>query len=286
MTTITALPPAPSRGDPSTFSAKSDALLGALDTFVTETNAVALEASASAASASSYSGTASSNATTATTQAGIATTQAGIATTKASDASGYATTASGHATTATTQAGIATTKAGEANASAIAAAASAASISGGPVTSVNGMTGIVTGLQAAIGTISGLAKGNGANALTAATAETDYVTPTGSGTLTNKTLTGYTETVYALSGTALDPANGTVQTKTLGANTTFTESLVDGQSVILGITAGAYTVTWPTTVWAKVGGGGAAPTLVSTGVNWITLWQVGGTLYGSFLGTT
>ena len=105
-------------------------------------------------------------------------------------------------------------------------------------------------------------------------------------TLTNKTLTGYTETVYALSGTVIDVANGTIQTKTLSGNTTFTESLADGQSVILGITAGAYSVTWPTTTWAKVGGGGAAPTLVSTGVNWITLWQAGSTLYGSFLGTT
>ena len=105
-------------------------------------------------------------------------------------------------------------------------------------------------------------------------------------TLTNKTLTGYTETVYALSGTVIDAANGTIQTKTLSGNTTFTESLADGQSVILGITAGAYSVTWPTTTWAKVGGGGSAPTLVSTGVNWITLWQAGSTLYGSFLGTT
>jgi hypothetical protein len=43
------------------------------------------------------------------------------------------------ATTATTQAGIATTKAAE-------AAASAASIAGGPVASVNGLTGIVTGI--------------------------------------------------------------------------------------------------------------------------------------------
>lgn len=104
-------------------------------------------------------------------------------------------------------------------------------------------------------------------------------------TLTNKTLTGYTETVYALSGTVIDPANGTVQTKTLSANTTFTESIADGQSVILGITAGAYSVTWPSTTWAKVGGSGVAPTLTSTGVNWVVLWQVGGVLRGSFLGT-
>lgn len=51
MTTITALPPAPSRTDPDTFSAKSDALLGALDQFVTETNTVASEVNANAVSA-------------------------------------------------------------------------------------------------------------------------------------------------------------------------------------------------------------------------------------------
>lgn len=111
------------------------------------------------------------------------------------------------------------------------------------------------------------------------------VTLAGAQTLTNKTLTGYTETVYDLAGTVIDVANGTVQTKTLAANTTFTESLADGQSVILGITAGAYSVTWPTTTWVKVGGSGTAPTLTSTGVNWVILWQVGGTLRGAFLGT-
>lgn len=111
------------------------------------------------------------------------------------------------------------------------------------------------------------------------------VTLAGAETLTNKTFTGYTETVYNLAGTVIDVANGTVQTKTLSGNTTFTESLADGQSVILGITAGAYSVTWPATTWVKVGGSGTAPTLTSTGVNWIILWQVGGTLRGSFLGT-
>ncbi len=38
---ITTLPPAPSRADPANFSDEADALLGALDLFVTETNAVA-----------------------------------------------------------------------------------------------------------------------------------------------------------------------------------------------------------------------------------------------------
>ena len=113
----------------------------------------------------------------------------------------------------------------------------------------------------------------------------EAVTPAGTQTLTNKTLTGYTETVYNLTGTVIAVANGSIQTKTLSANTTFTESLADGQSVILGITAGAFSITWPSVTWTKVGGSGVAPTLTSSGVNWIILWQVGGVVRGSFMGT-
>ncbi len=43
MTTISALPPAPSRADPSTFSDKADAFVAALPTFGTQCNAVASE---------------------------------------------------------------------------------------------------------------------------------------------------------------------------------------------------------------------------------------------------
>lgn len=104
-------------------------------------------------------------------------------------------------------------------------------------------------------------------------------------TLTNKTFTGYTETVYALSGTAIDPANGTIQTKTLGANTTFTESLADGQSVVLMINTSTYTVTWPTITWINTAGSGAAPTLEASSMNVVVMWQVGGTLYGNWVGS-
>ncbi len=111
------------------------------------------------------------------------------------------------------------------------------------------------------------------------------VTLAGVQTLTNKTFTGYTETVYNLAGTVIAVANGSIQTKTLSTNTTFTESLADGQSVILGITAGAFSVTWPSVTWVKMGGSGTAPTLTSSGVNWVILWQVGGVVRGVFLGT-
>ena len=90
-----------------------------------------------------------------------------------------------------------------------------------------------------------------------------------------------TEQVYTLSGTVLNPANGTVQTKTLAANTTFTESLASGQSMILGLDDGsAYTVTWPTITWTT--NPVAAPTLPTSGYLWVVLWKVGSTLYGKY----
>lgn len=77
MTTISALPTPPSRADsPADFSAKADALLGALPTFVTQTNTVASEvntaknnAATSEANAATSAGTATSAASTATTAA-------------------------------------------------------------------------------------------------------------------------------------------------------------------------------------------------------------------------
>ena len=115
------------------------------------------------------------------------------------------------------------------------------------------------------------------------------VTLTGMQTLTNKTVTNIvfdgstTEEVYVLAGTVIDPANGTIQTKTLSASTTFTESLVAGQSVTLMIDDGtAYTVTWPTTTWKT--DNGAAPTLNTTGYTVVVLWKVNSTLYGARVG--
>ncbi len=104
-------------------------------------------------------------------------------------------------------------------------------------------------------------------------------------TLTNPTVTSYIETVYSLSGTAIDPANGTIQTKTLGSNTTFTESLADGQSVVLMLNPVTYTVTWPTMTWINVAGSGTAPTLEASSTNVVTIWQVGGTVYGNWAGS-
>ena len=159
--------------------------------------------------------------------------------------------------------------------------------SSGTLTNATGLpisTG-VSGLGSGIATF--LATPSSANLASAITNETG----TGSlvfGTapaLSNPTVTAYTETVYALSGTAIDPANGTIQTKTLGANTTFTESLADGQSVVLMLNPVTYTVTWPTMTWINTSGSGSAPTLEASSTNVVIVWQVGSTVYGNWAGS-
>lgn len=104
-------------------------------------------------------------------------------------------------------------------------------------------------------------------------------------TLTNKTFTGYTETVYALgtSGSqALNPANGTIQTCAAAGTTTFTDSLSAGQSIVLMLTNGStYTINWPTITWVGPNGN-TAPTL--NAANTIVFWKVSTTLYGAVVG--
>jgi len=83
------------------------------------------------------------------------------------------------------------------------------------------------------------------------------------------------ETSYSLTGTALDPSNGGIQYKTLAANTTFTDSLTDGQSIMLRFTnASTYTVTWPT-ISAWIGG---EPTWTDNS-NLAVFWKEGTSLY-------
>ena len=110
--------------------------------------------------------------------------------------------------------------------------------------------------------------------------DANTTTSTNTQTLTNKTIR---DTVYALSGTAFDATNGAVQTKTLAANTTFTDSLSSGDAIVLQLEAGAsYTVTWPTMTWVT-SGGNVAPTL--SAADTLVFWKVSSTLYGAYTGS-
>ena len=91
---------------------------------------------------------------------------------------------------------------------------------------------------------------------------------------------GITEKVYNLTGTAISPANGTIQYKTVSSNTTFTETLAAGQSVILRlVNANSYTITFPTITWV----GAVAPTLTANCA--IVVWKEQSTLYGTYVGS-
>lgn len=123
-----------------------------------------------------------------------------------------------------------------------------------------------------VATLTGIVKGNGQSAFSAAVAGTDYVTPSGSETLTNKTLTNPTVTNYvetpftANSSTAITLAltNGTVQIITLTGNATITmPTATSGKSFLLMLKqdgTGSRTVTWSTVKWPA----GTAPTITST----------------------
>lgn len=112
-------------------------------------------------------------------------------------------------------------------------------------------------------------------------------------TLSGKTITNlvfdgnYTEDVFTISDGAsvdLNPANGTIQLWTLGANRSPTaSSFASGQSMSLMIDDGsAYTITWPSVTWKT--DGGVAPTLQTTGYTIVQLWKVSTTLYGARVG--
>ncbi len=111
-------------------------------------------------------------------------------------------------------------------------------------------------------------------------ANSTLVSKVSTDTLTNKTIR---DTVYALSGLAFDATNGAVQTKTLSANSTFTDSLTSGDAIVLQLEAGAsYTVTWPTMTWVT-SGGNVAPTL--TAKDTLVFWKVSSVLYGAYTGS-
>jgi len=92
-------------------------------------------------------------------------------------------------------------------------------------------------------------------------------------------ITEETGTMPAGTTPAIDPANGTVQEWTLTANSSPTDSLLDGEFVELLIQDGtAYTITWPTITWLT--DSATAPTLGLTTITPVLIQKVGTTLYG------
>ncbi len=159
------------------------------------------------------------------------------------------------------------------------ATAATGTVTSASVVSANGFAGTVatsttTPAITLTTSITGIIKGNG-TALSAATAGTDYVTPTGTETLTNKTLTNpivtdYVETLNAIgtvtSSNTLSLTGGTVQTATLTASTacTFTmPTATAGKSFVLLLKQAASTGNGTATFTGVKWGTSGAPTITA-----------------------
>jgi hypothetical protein len=127
---------------------------------------------------------------------------------------------------------------------------------------------------------------NGALTVTAGGTNQDVtLTPSGTGKVNAPAIK---ETVFAITDGAsvdINPANGGIQTWTLGANRTPTaSSFAEGQSVTLMIDDGtAYAITWSSVSPTWIGG--SAPTLATSGFTVIELWKRSSTIYGALVGT-
>jgi len=168
----------------------------------------------------------------------------------------------------------------------------------GPASSVDSELALfnsTTGKLIKRASLTGLVKATSGVA-SAATAGTDYVTPTGSETLTNKTLTNptitdYTESVVAIgtvsSSHTLSLTSGTVQTATLTASTacTFTmPTATAGKSFILLLKQAASTGNGTATFTGVKFSGGTAPTITATAgkMDILTFTADGTNWYGNF----
>lgn len=134
-----------------------------------------------------------------------------------------------------------------------------------------------------------LGTGAGASVALAKKSEIDGKVSATGGAASGLTLNdGYTEEVFTVTGTtpALSPTNGSIQTWTLSGNSTPTAGTwAAGQSITLMIDDGsAATITWTSLGVTWKTGGGAAPTLNTTGFTAIALWKVGTVIYGARVG--
>lgn len=169
----------------------------------------------------------------------------------------------------------------------------------GPASSVDSEIALfnsTTGKLIKSATTTGILKGT-SGVLSAATAGTDYVSPSSSETLTNKTLTNptvnnYTEGVVAIgtvtTASTISLTNGTVQTATLTASTacTFTmPTATAGKSFILLLKQAATTGNGTATFTGVKFSGGTAPTITATAgkMDILTFTADGTNWYGSFI---
>jgi hypothetical protein len=153
-------------------------------------------------------------------------------------------------------------------------------------TGPTGATGPIGATGPTVYPAAGMAVSNGTAWITSkATPNGVVVGTTDTQTLTNKTFTGYKETVFTLTDAATvtpNVSNGTIQFWTLADNRTLnTSGINDGESLTLMIDDGsAYSITWSVVKFVN----NIAPTLATTGYTVIELWKANSNTYGALVG--
>ena len=179
--------------------------------------------------------------------------------------------------TATSAANTATTQAASASTSATAASSSATQAA-----ALANNKGLWANLTGALSMPASVIYNNQVWTLNTNTSDVTADTP---GVSAKWTLFFQNEVVYTITDGAsvdLNPANGTIQLWTLGANRSPTATnFLSGQSMTLMVNDGtAYAVTWPSVTWVN----GAIPTLATSGYTIVVLFKVSTTLYGAYVG--
>lgn len=281
---ITPLPTPPSRDDPTNFSARGDAFLGALPTFATEANALAVDVNADAAAAA----VSASDAETAATGAEAAAVAASAAANVTKWISGTTYTEGTVVWSPISYLSYRRKTTGGGTTDPSADSTNWAQAAGtGDVTLSATQTLTNKTISAANNTLTGVA-------LLAAN------TFTGNQTGGDNSLVQWdfkdTGWVYFNSGTtnALDYTNGSHQrwAPNTGAQTlsitNWPPSGNLGELLIEGVNLGAATITWPTINWIKSDGtttttfSSNGVTLQTSGTDWVFLWtrDAGTTIYG------
>lgn len=157
--------------------------------------------------------------------------------------------------------------------------------------SYNSNTGVITytgpssaEVRAHFSAGSGISISSGNISVDSTVVRTTGVQTVQSKTMQNTTLSGSIGvTVYTLTGTILDPANGNLQIKVLSAPTALSDSLTNGTSITLMITNGStYALTWPPITWVTTLGN-VQPALSASDA--FVLWKANNTLYGAWIGS-
>lgn len=145
------------------------------------------------------------------------------------------------------------------------------------------ISALIGGAPEALDTLNELAAALGDNAdfSAAVTASIAARLPLAGGTMTGKLSlqAGTNEAARPMPANDINVANGGYQTRTLTSAVAFTESLADGDHVLLHLLNGAtHSVSWFPVNWIDVD----VPTLTAN--DFLVFWQEGTTVYGRYIG--